>query len=326
MKIHVVCYEELDAWILGKIARRLSRELEAMGMEVSLGKEPDPSAEINHHVIYYDYVDRAATVETVMVTHIDDERELGKVRRQLTVCGVAMGICMSFDTVNRLARFGVPRDRLCFITPAHDGIMKPRKALVGLTTRLYPDGCKREFLLEELARTISPDDFRFAIMGSGWDAIVERLRGRGFEIEYRDHFDEAAYRDLMPRLDYYLYLGRDEGSMGFLDAVAAGVATIVTPQGYHLDVPDGITHGFDDAEDLRRVFAEIAALKRKRVDSVSALTWRENARKHLLVWEYLLCRRDGREMTAALARELPGLAVLTRSEADAPLSNGTPGE
>jgi hypothetical protein len=210
--------------------------------------------------------------------------------------------------VHRLAHFGVPRDRLCFVSPAHDGVVTPRRTLVGLTTRLYDDGRKRESLLEALAETISPADFRFAIMGSGWDAIVERLRDRGFEIDYVSRFDEAAYHALVPGLDYYLYLGEDEGSMGFLDALAAGVATIVTPQGFHLDVPDGITHEFRDLDDLRRVFADIAAVKRRRADSVAGLTWREYARKHVLVWEYLRGRRRAGELAelAVAPRAIPG--------------------
>jgi len=310
MKVHIICYEDYNAWILGKIARRLHRELEVMGIDVTLGKEPDPSAMVNHHVVYFDYVQRVSGLETVMITHIDDERELNKVRRQLIDCGVEMGICMSFEAVHRLAHFGVPRDRLCFISPAHDGIMKPRKIRVGLTTRLYPDGCKREHLLEEVAEFLSAEDFTFAIMGSGWDAIVDRLRGRGFEIDYVPHFDEAAYRDLVPSLDYYLYFGRDEGSMGFLDALAAGVPTIVTPQGFHLDVPGGITHAFEDLEELRQVFLQIARVRKDRVASVASLTWAENARKHVLIWEYLLAKRAGGEVSATLGLELDGLAVV----------------
>jgi len=311
MKIHIVCYEDLDAWILGKIARRLLEELRSMGMEASVGKEQNPAAEINHHIVYFDYLEQKATVETVMVTHIDNERELNKVLRQLIDVGVEMGICMSYEAVQRLAHFAVPREKLCFITPAHDGVMKPRKTLVGLTTRVYPDGCKRELLLQELAELVSPEEFRFAIMGSGWDNIVAGMRQRGFEVDYFDRFSYSAYCTLMPSLDYYLYLGRDEGSMGFLDALAAGVPTIVTRQGFHLDVPDGISYPFDDMSELQAVFSDIADLKRKRVQAVSTLTWSRYARQHLLVWEHLLCRMNGKQTPATLSRELSGLGFVT---------------
>jgi hypothetical protein len=312
MKIHVVCYDDYHAWILGKIARRLHAALQAMGMDVSMSRTSDPLAEINHHIIYDDWVARVPAVETVMITHIVNDDELNMVRRQLIDCGVDMGICMSSATVHQLAQSGVPRERLCFINPAQDGTMRPRQMVIGLTTRLYPDARKREHLLEELAESISPGDFRFAIMGGGWETIVARLRERGFQVEYTDHFDDAVYHALIPGLDYYLYLGNDEGSMGFLDALAAGVPTIVTRQGFHLDVPGGITYAFQDLGDLRLVFTEIAATRRKRMQSVSALTWPENARKHLLLWEYLLRMKHGRDVPSTLVRDLDEIGLVRR--------------
>jgi hypothetical protein len=311
LRVHIVSYEEIDDWILGKIARQLCLNLEAMGMHASVGKEPDPSAEINHHVIYHRYVDLKQTVETVMVTHIDDRRELRRLWEQLVDVDVEMGICMSFEAVHRLAHFGVPREKLCFINPAHDQVMTPRKLLVGIAARVYDDGRKREGLVERLGSVISPGDFRFVIMGSGWGRIVESLEGNGVEVEYHERFDYESYCRLIPSLDYFLYTGLDEGSMGFVDALAAGVATIVTPQGFHLDAPQGITHPFSDFGDLERVFGEIASERRRRISSVSSWTWPEYARKHALVWEYLLRKKDGRPLPPALAEDLAALGVLT---------------
>jgi hypothetical protein len=311
MKIHIVCYEDVDDWILGKIARKLHHSLKAIGMDVTLGKEADAAADINHHIIYWGYVDRKRTVETVMVTHIDNYRELGKVRQQLVDVDVEMGICMSFEAVNRLAHFGVPRQRLCFVNPAHDHAVRPRKVLIGITSRVYPDGCKREHLVQELAGLIAPEHFKFAIMGAGWERVVEALEQKGIEVEYVDHFDYDAYCELIPRLDYYLYTGLDEGSMGFMDAVAAAVPTIVVPQGYHLDAPGGITHPFHDLDDLVRIFAEIAGQRIRRASSVADWTWEENARKHALVWHYLLCRKRGVSVPKAMNDQLAQLGVVS---------------
>lgn len=312
LRVHVVCYEEFDAWILGKIARRLCEALRLLGTTVTLGKQQDPSCDINHHVVYFDYLEPKQTLETVMITHIDTERELAKVRRQLLGIGVEMGICMSRDSVERLAYFGIPRDRLAWIGPAHDGILTPRKTLIGLTTRLYPDGCKREHLLQELCERISPLEFAFTIMGSGWPRVIDAIRGRGFDVTYVEVFDYTAYNRLIPSLDFYLYLGQDEGSMGVLDALAAGVPTIVTPQGFHLDVRDGITHPFTTLAELSAIFETIAAAKRRRVSAVADLTWAEFARKHLFAWEYLLRRRSGAPIPAGLFQELTGLGIVPR--------------
>lgn len=313
MRVHVVCYEGIEAWILGKIARRLHAELAAAGVSAALGEQADPSADVNHHVIYFDYEERAPTVETVMVTHIDTDVELRKVKRQLSDLDVDLGICMSFEAVHRLAHFGVPRRKLGVVSPAHDGKLRPRKTLVGLTTRLYPDGRKREHLLLELASRISPTEFRFAIMGSGWDEIVATLRASGFEVEFLDRFEESRYLELMPSLDYFLYLGRDDGSMGFLDALAAGVPTIVTPQGFHLDVPGGMTFEFDGIDRLVAIFEAIASEKRRRTEAVRDLTWASYAREHVAIWQFLLARRRGEEIGSELKEVLEGLAILVES-------------
>ena len=55
----------------------------------------------------------------------------------------------------------------------------------------------------------------------------------------------------------YLFWGFDEGSMGFLDALSAGVETIVTPQGYHLDIPNGITYPCRIISDFEHVLIDI---------------------------------------------------------------------
>jgi hypothetical protein len=76
--------------------------------------------------------------------------------------------------------------------------------------------------------------------------------------------------------------------MGFLDALAAGVATIVAPQGFHLDVKDGITHPFTTFEDLLRVFQGIAGERDRRIQSVRDLTWASYANKHAILWRAVL--------------------------------------
>jgi len=306
-RVHIVCYEDVDAWILGKFALRLSEHLTRMGIEVDISKKPDPRAEINHHIIYYDYDGRKTTNETVMVTHIDTPRKRTQLKQQLV--NARMGVCMSLDTVDQLAERGVPRDRLCFINPATDGIMKPRRLAMGITSKVQPSGCKREQMLVELAAKISPDDFEFRIMGGGWDAIVDGLRAQGFTIEYIDRFDRERYRTMMPNLDYYLYFGEDEGSMGFVDALAAGIPTIVTPQGYHLDAKDGITHAFSTDDQLAAVFHEIAAERQARVDAVGSWTWAEYARKHLSLWQWIVAKNKGISPDAPLLADLDAMAV-----------------
>jgi len=291
MKVRLVCYEDVNGWILGKIARRLCEHLQLLNVRSDVAETPDPTADINHHIIYSQYDGEKTTCDTVMITHIDMEWKRKKLKHQLIMA--EMGICMSADTVQRLASVGLSRVKLCYVNPPHDGVMRPRKIIIGITSKVQPTGCKREFMLVQLADRIVLNDYVFKIMGSQWEPVVNQLTQKGIEVEYYKEFDYDKYAQLIRSLDYYLYLGQDEGSMGFLDALAAGVPTIVTPQGFHLDAPGGITHAFNEVDELKEIFGKISENRNRLIRAVNCWTWPEYARKHLLIWKYLLDRNGG---------------------------------
>lgn len=311
MKIRIVCYEDPDSWICGKIARRLAENLCEMGHPCVIDSTPDDTADINHHVIYMNYPGSTTGVHSLMVTHIDDALKLGKLRNGLATAKAA--ICMSAESVQRLGGLGLDPAKLAFVSPAQDGAASPRRIVVGITTRLYPDGRKREKDLVKLAEELSPDDFSFKIMGFGWADIVKDLRGRGFLVDYFEEFDLGKYRELIGSLDYFLYLSGDEGSMGYIDALAAGVKTIVQPQGFHLDAVNGITHAFTSFAELRAVFAAIAADKRQRQDAVGSWTWKNYARRHLEIWDRALAGQSLQEAGRGADPVLPGGAFAAKS-------------
>ncbi len=320
MKVRIVCYEDTNLWILGKFALKLQEHLITMGFQCDIAKTPDLTADINHHIIYYDYDGQKSTSDTVMITHIDTEWKLEKIRKQLEVA--ELGICMSMDTVQKLATAGIPRDKLCYILPAHDEIIKPLPLVVGLTSKIHNDGRKREYMLPQLARHISPNDFMFRIMGDGWHEIVGLLKEMGFTVDYYDAFDYELNKRLVPDFDYYLYLGLDEGAMGFIDALAAAVPTIVTPQGYHLDAVDGITHPFVTLDDLIAVFQAITAERRKRTDAVKTWTWRNYAAKHAELWHWLAA--GGNRTHIPFAKYKDGLNSLSHHSYRPEISTGDP--
>lgn len=291
MRVRIVSYENIHGWILGKFARKLHEELTLLGIEVDIASTPDPTADVNHHIIYLGFENYAGGVETLMITHVDDIRKLNLIKKQLHFAQV--GICMSAGTMHELAGAGVPREKLCFINPAHDGVIQPEPLTIGITSKVQPDGCKREHLLLDLVEHVSPCDFQFKIMGMGWEHIISGMKERGFRVTYYDDFDYDGYVKLIPSLDYYLYLGQDEGSMGFIDALTAGVKTIVTPQGYHLDAENGITYPFNTKEELWAVFDSIHEKRAQLINSVRDWTWKDYAIKHLEVWGYLIKRGKG---------------------------------
>lgn len=287
MKVRIVCYEGSQKWILGKFANKMNEHLLKMGVDCEIGREPSDDVDVNHHLIFLNYKGiRHSKVETMMITHVDSTMKLSRLIAQEDAYDV--GICMSKETMEQLIKGGVRSSKLDYILPAHDGVIKPRKMVLGITSKTHNDGRKKENTLITICKNISKDDFCFKIMGIGWTEIVAEMKQMGFEVEYFEEFDYDTYVKLMPALDYYLYMGWDEGSMGFIDAVAAGVQTIVTPQGYHLDAPGAITHAINDEKDIIKVLNTVAQSRNTYVNAVSNWTWEAYAKNHLDLWKKLL--------------------------------------
>lgn len=278
-------------WILEKFANRLVENLPHWNVEAHIAPQPSLSVGINHWMLYCDVERIKGSRNTLSVTHVDRPAKLHLLKERLKKSDMA--ICMSRMTVEELVARGIDRQKLCFITPAHDGLVRPRRIVLGITSRLRADAAKREDFLIEVARRMRLDAFHFEIIGAGWEGIIPLLESAGATVQcYPGTNDGAADYKLnlerVPNFDYYLYLGFDEGSMGFLDALAAGVPTIVTPQGFHLDVNSGIAHAFSDAAELGAILEEIARQRQERINSVANLSWNEYARQHALVWRAIL--------------------------------------
>jgi len=295
-KLRVRIVDMESGWIIGKFARKLCEELVKLGVDADISDKRDSSADINHYPLYtfIDYSNSRHINDTMMITHVDSLSKVELIKGRLKTYG--MGICMSKHTMDYLTSLGVPREKLCYINPAHDHIIKPRKYVIGLTYRKYDDCRKRDEFLIDIAKNIDKDYFRIVIMGAGWEKIVDEIRELGVETEYYNEFDYDRYVNLVPTFDFFLYFGNDEGNMGYLDALAAGVETIVTPQGYHLDAKGGLTYPCETLADYIETFNAIAEKKKKRVHSVEEWTWENFAKKHLEVWNYILKRKSLNEL------------------------------
>jgi hypothetical protein len=307
--IRIICYEDPDAWIFGKFARKLHNALLLFGKTSETARQGGQGARIAHHIAYGHPPEQpAAPVETFMITHLDTAAKLARVKRLLQA--YPMGICMSEEHRNTLARTGLPEERLCYVNPAQDGVIRPRAVVLGIASKTHPDGRKKEQHVVEALRHFPPGAFRLKIMGGGWDAQVAALRAEGHRVEYRDAFDYDIYtRDFMPSLDYFVYFSHDEGSMAYLDAIAADVKTIVTAQGFHLDIFGGMDHVITGVEDLRRVLSGIHDERQRRAARVAGWTWPEYAFRHLVIWDYLkgLSATDVAAEGRAFFRLLPKL-------------------
>ncbi len=293
-RVHIVCLEANKSWILGKFANKLAENLTKLGINCDISETRDETADINHHIAYMNVKEVLNSATTVMVTHVDSQFKTDIIKHQ--VKQGAMEICMSKETMTNLARDGVKRANLCYINPAHDGVIKPKKYVLGITHRNYDDFRKNLNVLVDICEQINPAYFRFKIMGAGWGSVIDKVRDLGFEVEYYDEFDYDTYVQLIPSLDYYLFFGFDEGSMGYVDALAAGIGTIVTPQGYHLDAKGGPSYSCETVRDFVNVLNQLAYERELIVSSVEDWTWEAYTYKHLEIWYYLTKRKTLREI------------------------------
>jgi hypothetical protein len=292
MKINLLLNPANRSWIIQKIAENLARELEIQGVRTSITDVVDETADLVHHMSWAFANLKTCQPSTMFVTHLDDIFKLNQVRSTLA-SDVQVGVCMSSDTMRQLQAHGCSASSLYYISPAHDGQIKPRRIAIGITSRVYADGRKREALLQDVAALMDLSAFEFRIFGLGWEHTIKRLESAGALVRYFGETNDYRrdYEILqaeIPRFDYYLYLGMDEGSLGTLDALSAGVPTIITPQGFHLDLPGGITHPVVTAEDLCRIFVNISAGREERIAAVQTLTWSVYAERHRTLWGAVL--------------------------------------
>lgn len=305
MRVCVVCYEDPDGWILGKIARKLSENLNALGCTSWIARAPVVDADINYHVFYGNYRPSDRGNDVLMVTHIDSLAK--QILLKLQLQSALHAICMSSDAVKNLTEKGIPSNKLSYVNPAHEFVVRPRKLRLGLMTNNYEDGRKNGDFLPRIFELVPAEHFKLVIMGTGWDEIVSRLRASGLDVEHFTKFEHARYVELVPTLDFLLYFGFDEGSMSFLDAAAAAVPTIVTPQGFHLDAPGALTYPVTSAVEVAGVLNKIVEERQARVNAVQSWTWNNFASEHQLIFERVL----GRERTAgtAVSRRWPQLGM-----------------
>jgi hypothetical protein len=81
-----------------------------------------------------------------------------------------------------------------------------------------------------------------------------------------------------------MYLGFDEGSLGTLDAALAGIPLIVTPQGFHLELPAEIDYPVSNEVDLVTVLRNLGAPLRLSGESGQYWSWSRYAQEHVAIW------------------------------------------
>lgn len=283
MRVNIANYEQgSNNGILSKYANKLNDYLLTLGVESRVSPVPSRDHQVNYHINYlpYKHENSPDTVNVLMITHIFENYKLSAIRKGMETAD--LGICMSNETMEKLIDWGIPKEKLTTILPAHDGHRR-RHQIVAILTNVYPDGCKREQMFVDLVKTLDYNKWAFRIMGSGWHEILAPLVADGLQVDYFAEFNYDIHKQILESSDYSLYFGKDEGSMGILDSANAGLKTITTNQGFHKDI--GIDYVFDTQEELNEIFKSL------NKNPVEDWTWENYAKNHVKAFEQCLNKK-----------------------------------
>ena len=295
MKINIVNLDK-DGWILTKFAKNIYRELKKKGLEVFLSKKPKEHVDVNHYIIFLFLKNKeeffpANTINTTMLTHVNDQIRYDKIRS--TASFLDAGIAMSKHHGNEIIKKKLGLKKVYYVLPPHDNDQIIKKVNFGIFSNTYSDGRKNEKVLLDVLSKLDTELFKITIIGKGWKKIVDGLRQNNVEVKYYSFFFRTIYLKEFNKIDYLIYLGNDEGSMTFMDAIQFGIKTIMIPQGFQYDLKQLVTHHLKkDLSNLNEILVKILNDKKKFKKYKDSLTWETYVNNHIKIWEELKKKRN----------------------------------
>ena len=291
MRINIINLDK-DRWILSKFAKKLALNLKKLGHEVSISKKPKKNVDVNHYIIFLFQKDSKDsyclnTINTTMLTHVNDEFRFNKVRSISKYMDA--GITFSKNHMNFIKSKSLGLKKIFFVLPPSDNDLKVKKINFGFFTNLYNDGRKSQEIFCHTIQSLPKELVKISIIGKGWNSYVLKLKQMGYEVQYQKYFLRWRYIQKMNEIDYLIYLGNDEGSMSFLDALQLGVKTIMIPQGFQNDLKKFITFKLkQDLSNFKSILETIIKEKKKFIKINNKLTWSNYAKEHIKIWKNLM--------------------------------------
>ena len=288
MKINIVNLDK-EGWILTKFAKKIFNGLKKKNHEVFLSKKPRNNVDVNHYIIFLFLKNNHSfypnnTINTTMLTHVNDQIRYEKIKN--TSKFLDAGIAMSKHHASEIELKKLGLKKVFYVVPPHDNDQMLKKINFGIFSNLYTDGRKNEENFEKAFLKLDPDLFKLTIIGKGWHNIVKKLRENGIEVNHWNFFFRYIYINEFRKIDYLIYLGNDEGSMTFMDAIQLGVKTIMIPQGFQYDLKDLITYKLDkNLRNFDKILLEILNSKKIFKKYKDILTWDNYVEKHLDIWK-----------------------------------------
>ena len=290
MRINIVNLDK-DNWILTKFARKLHYNLKRSGHVVFSSKKAKKDVDVNHYIIFLFQKENKEsyfmnTINTTMLTHVNDNFRYNKIRKISNFMNA--GIAMSKDHANFIKSKALGLKKIFYVLPPNDNDLKLKKINLGFFTNLYSDGRKNQKFFIESVKKISPELIKLSIIGKGWKELVGELKAAGYDISYQRFFFRSRYISTLKDIDYLIYLGNDEGSMSFLDALQLGIKTIMIPQGFQKDLEKFITFKIDkNLKNFPSILKKITDEKNKFLEIREKLTWENYTQEHVKIWESL---------------------------------------
>ena len=289
MRINLILNDLNKGWIIEKFALRLEENLAALGHEAKISSIPDRDSQVNHFMSY-NFIVESYNITTAMITHIDDIFKVNHIKSLSNNNDFNSFICMSEFSRNQLINKGLNPSKLSVVLPAADSIPPRKRIKVAMSGRVYKDGRKNESWLLKLSSIMDLANFEFHFFGSGWSEISQAICKANGQVKLHSETgnfseDYDAILKALPNLDYWLYLGFDEGSMGCLDAYLAGLPLICTPQGFHLDLNEGVAFTVASADNLISTFKKLDKSHLNQESFESFWTWERYAKDCLEIWQ-----------------------------------------
>ena len=282
----------------------MKSELIQSGFTAEISNNCNQSADINHFMSYV-FADPCGGKTSILITHIDDTYKLAHIKSLQKKNKELVFVCLSRQTAQFLIEEGVNQANISYALPGVDPYVEPQKIKIGTSGRIYKDGRKNEKWLLEACSKIDISPFHFNFFGKGWDEIGHKLLKSGASVtivsenaEFEEEY--AQLLETMKQMDFWMYLGQDEGSMGCLDAALIGIPLITTPQGFHLELPLGIKHEIESSESLQKILNQISFEYKELIKNRTNWTWNRFALDHLAIWNLT----DSKPKTLTLENKL----------------------
>lgn len=291
MRINIINLDK-ESWILTKFAKNLFFNLKMLGHETYLTGKAIGNVDVNHYIIFLFQKEDAKsyyskTINTSLLTHVNDDFRYKKIKAISKFMDA--GITFSYDHLRHIKSKSLGIKKLFAVLPPCDGDLNLKKTNFGFFTNLYSDGRKSQDIFVNTVKSLNKDLVKFSIIGKGWSRIVKELRSMGYDINYQRFFLRRRYIGQLNNIDYLIYLGNDEGSMSFMDALQLGVKTIMIPQGFQKDLEKYITHKLrKDLNNFKSILKNITDEKQKFADIKNKLNWKNYAMEHIKIWTSLI--------------------------------------